>query len=237
MKAINLHQDLLVLVSERKDGNIDYRFGAKSNVSLHRSKLWKSGKIDPRSVVEMEQIHGASVQVVADPSTTNPVPKVDGLITAKNSVALLVRTADCIPAIIYDPVQKVVALLHIGWRGALQKIHLHALLTLTSRFRIKLSDCLVWLGPSIQKCCCLRHEIPMQAKLPEWEPFIQHTASGWSIDYASFIAHSFKSAGIPAKQITTSPDCTYHNENYFSYKRHCDQDTPDGRFATIVRLK
>ena len=46
----------------------------------------------------------------------------DGLITNKNKLMLSTTNADCILLIFFDPVKKVVANTHSGWRGTLQRI-------------------------------------------------------------------------------------------------------------------
>ena len=47
---------------------------------------------------------------------------VDGFITNKPNIDLTLSFADCTPILLYDPVKKVIANIHSGWRGTVQKI-------------------------------------------------------------------------------------------------------------------
>ena len=50
----------------------------------------------------------------------------DGLITNQSDIALATTNADCILLMFFDPVKKVIANVHSGWRGTLQKISVNA---------------------------------------------------------------------------------------------------------------
>lgn len=41
----------------------------------------------------------------------------DGFVTAEAGVALVIRVADCVPILFYDPVNAVIGACHAGWRG------------------------------------------------------------------------------------------------------------------------
>ena len=47
---------------------------------------------------------------------------IDGLITNQSGVALVTQYADCTPLIFCDPVKKVIATSHSGWRGTVKEI-------------------------------------------------------------------------------------------------------------------
>jgi len=47
---------------------------------------------------------------------------VDALITKLPNICIGVTTADCVPLLFFDPVQKVVAAAHAGWRGTCGRI-------------------------------------------------------------------------------------------------------------------
>ena len=54
-------------------------------------------------------------------------PETDGLITDKENIGLITRYADCTPIILYDPIKKVHANIHSGWKGTLQRISQEAI--------------------------------------------------------------------------------------------------------------
>ena len=74
---------------------------------------------DPELLVTAEQVHGSTVAVVhlcENCGPGNRVPHTDGLIT-EEPWPLLIATADCFPVIVYEPHEKMVAIVHCGWRG------------------------------------------------------------------------------------------------------------------------
>ena len=74
--------------------------------------------------------------------------KGDGLITKMKKVAICVLTADCAPILIYDPVRKIIAIVHAGWRGAFKKILLKMLKKII-RMGSKKENIIVAIGPCI----------------------------------------------------------------------------------------
>ncbi|MCL6548879.1 MAG: peptidoglycan editing factor PgeF [Alicyclobacillus sp.] len=107
-----------------------------------------------------EQVHGTAVAVVgrADRGTgadgrTAPVPGVDALVTDEPGVTLVTLAADCVPLLFLDPVRRVIAAAHSGWKGTVGHIAAEVLLTMRERFGCRPSEVDVWLGPSIRRCC------------------------------------------------------------------------------------
>ena len=77
----------------------------------------------PMRVVQAHQVHGDRVAVVTSAGTTREeLEGYDALVTDVPGVAIGARTADCIPVLMYDPVRRVVAAVHSGWKGTVLKI-------------------------------------------------------------------------------------------------------------------
>ncbi len=74
---------------------------------------------------------------------------VDALITELPSICIGVTTADCVPLLFFDPIKKVIAAAHAGWRGTCGKIAEKTIHTLVEKFNCNTSDILVTIGPSI----------------------------------------------------------------------------------------
>ncbi|MBQ3002846.1 MAG: peptidoglycan editing factor PgeF, partial [Clostridia bacterium] len=77
---------------------------------------------------------------------------VDGLVSATENLLLSVRSADCVPILLYDPVQKVCSAVHAGWRGTVGGIAANAVLEM-QKHGCKAADILVAIGPCIGVCC------------------------------------------------------------------------------------
>lgn len=74
---------------------------------------------------------------------------VDALITKLPSICISITTADCVPILFFDPVKKVIAAAHAGWRGTCGKIVEKTIHTFIEEFDCNPSDILVTIGPSI----------------------------------------------------------------------------------------
>ncbi|MBQ9313470.1 MAG: polyphenol oxidase family protein [Clostridia bacterium] len=77
---------------------------------------------------------------------------VDGVITNKKNIALATTSADCLCVILYDPIKKVIANVHSGWRGSFQKICKKTILKMKQEFHCCPQDILAFLMPAIRQC-------------------------------------------------------------------------------------
>lgn len=113
-------------------------------------------KIEPYEIYTGKQVHGCKVSYADRESGQAHVygkvfPDTDGLITDKPGIALLVKYADCTPIVLYDSKQKVVAAIHSGWRGTVQRISQKAIARMLNEFGCKRENMYAYLGPSIDR--------------------------------------------------------------------------------------
>ena len=76
----------------------------------------------------------------------------DGLITNKRNLALATTNADCILLLFFDPIKKVIANTHSGWRGTLQRISVKTVQKMVNEFNCNPEDIICCICPSIRKC-------------------------------------------------------------------------------------
>lgn len=103
-----------------------------------------------KPLFQMNQVHSGTVTYV-NAYSQNPVPDTDAIFTDDQRIILAVRTADCLPVLIYHP-KGIVAAIHAGRAGTEQKILLHTIETLKKYFEIT-TGFYIWLGPAICKSC------------------------------------------------------------------------------------
>lgn len=98
-----------------------------SNIRANLARVLAA--IDPgapaREIVEVHQVHGATVHTVhagapAHPSTHTT--KADAIVTPDPARALAVRVADCAPVLIASTDGRVVSAVHAGWRGVISGV-------------------------------------------------------------------------------------------------------------------
>ena len=104
----------------------------------------------PYPVVTGHQVHGTRVAVVDRPDMTREdLDGYDALVTNLRGVAIGVRTADCVPILLFNPDKSVIAAVHSGWKGTVQRIVQKAIYTMKSQFGAEGKDLKAIIGPSI----------------------------------------------------------------------------------------
>ncbi len=106
---------------------------------------------DPREAATAEQTHGNGVAVVDEPPA-GPLPGVDALITDTPGLALVIRSADCVPVFLVDPARPAIGLVHSGKAGTRLNVVGHTLASMQRCFGTDPAACHATLGPSIGPC-------------------------------------------------------------------------------------
>ena len=108
----------------------------------------------PCPILQMNQVHDVKVAVVdRGDITRDELDGYDAMITDLSGVAIGVRTADCIPVLLYDPVKKIAAAIHSGWRGTVSKIIGKTVSKMQSIYASQSTDILAFIGPGICVDC------------------------------------------------------------------------------------
>ena len=122
-------------------------------------KLCESIGCDYKNLVKTNQAHTDNVKIIENkinkncPDFNNEEYKnTDGLITNKKNLILSTTNADCILLLFFDPVEKVIANVHSGWRGTLQRISVKTVEKMKKEFSCKKENILCFICPSIRKC-------------------------------------------------------------------------------------
>lgn len=142
---------------------------AKMNLSFNRSDDFETvlknyrilcGEIgiDVKDLVLSHQTHTNNVMVVNETHRGTGVFKpsfsdIDGLITNSPHVALVTQYADCTPLLFCDPVKKVIATSHAGWRGTAKEIGRVTVEKMVAEFDSDPKDIVAAIGPCILDCC------------------------------------------------------------------------------------
>ena len=128
----------------------------------------------------------------------------DGHLTARAGLLLSVGVADCVPVSIVDPVRRVVAALHSGWRGTAAGITERGIRRLAEIGSSRPADLWLHCGPAICGAC---YEVG-----PEVHAAIQTDceppAGRAPIDVRAAIAQRAMGLGLDPSRITLSAHCT-----------------------------
>ena len=178
-------------------------------------------------VIWMEQIHGATVQVV-DAARTAPVEATDGLVTATPGIAVAVLVADCVPILLADPEHGVVAAVHAGRVGAAAGVVPRAVEAFRSAGGDPASSDAL-LGPAICGAC---YEVPadMQAAVESRLPgsAVRTRRGTPGLDLRAGLARQLATLGV--ERIVADPRCTAEDPELYSHRR----DGVTGRQAGVA---
>lgn len=177
-------------------------------------------------ILTVKQVHGTDALVVNRP--LRGAESFDGgwdaLVTDQPGVMVAVRTADCVPVLLHDPVRRVVAAVHAGWRGAVSGIVPKIVALLITRFGAAADRLRMAIGPSAGPCC---YEVDepvlsrLRAAFPAWRDVVKPTGDQRAqLDLRAFVQRQALAHGLRAERIVTVNACTIcHPDLFFSYRR------------------
>lgn len=196
------------------------------------------------NLARTNQVHEDGVRIIttAD-SRTDICEKVtyeaDALITAVPGITLMVSVADCVPVLLYDPVRRVVAAVHAGWRGTAKGAVSRAVERMIEVYGCDPEDILAAIGPSIGPEDFETHEdVPnaMMASLATQAlQYIQIKENGkFAVDLKGLNHLRLTQAGLSSEHIAVSNECTFcDGEKYWSHRK-CGNDR--GAMAAAIQL-
>jgi polyphenol oxidase len=214
---------------------------SRENVQTNCTILSEDLGIQPHGIVTCRQVHGDNVQVVD--SVPVALPVADALITATAGIFLGIKTADCLPILLLDPVRGVAAAVHAGWRGTALRITRKVLRLMKDRFGTRSCDVVAALGPAIRPCCYEVDDavlVPFRRSIPSPERFItvrNHSGAeeSYRIDLAATNRFELTAEGVPEENIRTLELCTCCNPDlFFSHRR---DGAASGRHIALVGFR
>ncbi len=183
---------------------------------------------DYKNLIKTNQEHTDEVKVV-NRKIKNGEPdinlenysKTDGLITNQTNQILSTTNADCILLLFFDPVKKVIANTHSGWRGTLQRISIKTVEKMKKEFSCNPEDIICCIAPSIRKC---HFEVEKDVKdmfetefqdLEKLEEIIEEKIPNkkWNIDTVLINKMILKKEGLKEENIIDSGICSVCNSD------------------------
>ena len=200
----------------------------------------------PYPVIQGHQVHGSRVAIVERPGMTREeLEGYDAFVTNRPGVAIGVRTADCVPVLLYDPVERVVAAVHAGWKGTVLHISEGALEAMGQEFGSRPSELKAVIGPSIgPDSFQVGEEVAekfKEAGFPMDEIWSFRgpgdgtpMSGGHHIDLWKANRWLLEQLGIPPESIEVLGIDTYTTESLFSARR---EGVACGRIINAIMLK
>jgi YfiH family protein len=180
---------------------------------------------DPHLMVTADQVHGSSVAVVHLGENCGPgnrVPHTDGLLT-EQPWPLLIAVADCFPVVVYEPHEKMVALVHCGWRGTMAGILRRAVARLVRETGGRASELRAVIGPGICGDCYEVGDDVVQAAFRAG--LESHVAADADLgrkrfNIAGALRQQLLEASVREAHIERIERCTFEDEAMPSFRRN-----------------
>ena len=200
----------------------------------------------PYRVIQGHQVHGSKVAIIERPETTREeLEGYDAFITSLPGVAIGVRTADCVPVLLSDSENRVIAAVHSGWRGTVLKIVRKTIEILQARFNTRPEDLVAVIGPSIgPDSFQVGEEVAMKFKeagFPMdaiWSFQSQGDgrpmSGGHHIDLWEANKWILQESGVPEENIRLSSIDTFLDPSFFSARR---EGIDCGRNINAIMMK
>jgi len=189
-------------------------------------------------VITAHQVAGQNVAIVDHRQAGSVLPRTDGLICATPGLLLLLRYADCVPIMLWDPARRAIGVVHAGWRGTVQGIAAHAAKSMVEAFNCRPTDLRAVIGPAIGPCCFeVGPEVPRALQMAFGTAAEAWTGPGPGdrafVDLWQANAWQMRQAGVGRVHIDNT--CTRcHRDRFFS---HRGDRGHTGRFAALIGLR
>lgn len=222
--------------------NVDFRRNfPEEQVKIVKNsykKICDCLNIDEKTIVRPYQSHTDCIQNVEN--CQQKFDKVDGLVTDKENITLMLTYADCTPILLYDPVKCVIGNIHSGWRGTVQRIGAKGIKKLIDEYGSNPKDIIACIGPCIRKCHFEVNEDVKAIFEKEFNEYtkkydiIQKKREKYYIDTTLINKLILRDCGLKTNNIIDSKICTVCNSDLI-HSHRAGKDKAGRNVAIIVR--
>jgi polyphenol oxidase len=194
------------------------------------------------------QVHGADVRVVKTADDARPAENQRGetiycdvIVSQAKGVLAGVKTADCVPILLGDPVTRAFAAVHAGWRGTLAAAAVVAIDRLKKEYDARPENLRVAIGASAGPCC---YEVGSEvidaftSRFGSGANLFRTTRPGHAmVDLLKANQDQLELAGVLPERIHTAPICTMcRTDLFFSYRKEKSLHGKVGRLMAVIGL-
>ena len=228
--------------------NLSFSRGDKpENVMENYRRIANTIGVSVENMVCSAQTHTTNVKIVTREDAGKGVIRekdytdVDGMITNVPGLCLVTFYADCVPLLFVDPVKRVVAASHSGWRGTVGKIGKVTVEKMQSEFGCRPENIYAAIGPSIcQNCYEVSADVILQFKEhfeeDYWNQLFYKKENGkYQLNLWAANEIILTEAGITSDHMAVTNLCTCCNpEALFSHRA---SQGKRGNLAAFIALK
>jgi len=195
---------------------LDHGFGSR------KAENW------PGDYRKVRQIHSATV---ASGDKEFESREADAIVISRAGRWVGIRTADCVPILLADPVRRCVAAVHAGWRGTLLDIAGKTVRRLQDDFATDPGNLIAAIGPCIGRCC---YEVGSEVS-DQFRELFPEAVNLSHIDLVEANRRELVHCGIRPENIDAASLCTSCEPSLFdSFRRDREQA---GRMVAAIRVE
>ena len=219
----------------------------RAAVAENFRRMGEALSVHCEDMVLSQQTHTTNIRIVTDEDRGKGITRerdytdIDGLITNVPGICLVTTYADCVPLYFLDPVKKVIALSHSGWRGTVGKIGKKTVELMHDNFGSDPADILAAVGPSVcQDCYEVSADVTDRFRevfdRSVWDELFYGKPDGkYQLDLWKANEKIFLEAGIRKEHIAVTNVCTHCNSGIlYSHRAMGDKR---GNLCAFLTLK
>lgn len=195
--------------------------------------------LSPTASLAMPIQRHTDIALIANDLSVNDLTA-DALICNSTDLFIGIKTADCVPILLYDPKSSTIACVHAGWRGTAQEILPKTLQLMKERLDASVADMVIAIGPSIRVCCYEVGEdvADLVASTTTDRGCLQKRDKRLFLDLQGANLSQAIRVGVNPKNTWLSEECTCCNSpKYHSYRCSKTKDSPMRQYAIIGMLR
>ncbi len=234
MKEVN-YTKFLGVTSLTTDASLDFMKGGTGTsyvlTPLQRTYLESRGLLTDKGIVVPRQVHGDVIwKVAAQDVAQAGVFEADAVITDVVGLPIAIRTADCLPALMYDPVKRVIAAVHAGWKSTKLDIARKSVELLRRDYGVDPAHIRVAIGPCIRCASC-----EVGAEFKDYFPLeTVETPAGLRFDIFKANVRQLTEAGVkPGNILDCGLDSFTDKGRFHSFRRDADRS---GRMLSVIMM-
>lgn len=200
------------------------RYGAVQGSPYENEIVLKELGLETMQRIQPRQTHKDHIAVITErQEQALTLPETDGMITNVPGVLLTTVHADCLPVWFYDRVEKVIGLVHAGWRGTVAGIASKAVKMMKQQYGCRPENIRCHIGPGIGLCCFETGVEVYETFKKSWDftdQYAKREGKKYKIDLKGINREALRREEISVENITISPHCTCcEPETFCSYRR------------------
>ena len=210
----------------------------RENVLENHRRFAKALEYDETRLVFSDQVHLTRFHKVTKKDCgkgiirESDIKEIDGLVTNEPGIPIITFYADCVPLFFYDPVKKVIAMAHSGWRGTVGRIGAKMTAYMEEEYGSTARDILCAVGPSIcQKCYEVSEEVAAYGD----ELLYEKEGGKYQLNLHKACEITLLNAGIQREHVDVTDLCTCCNPDFFF--SHRASHGKRGNLAGVMMLK